>query len=81
MNIKSLEECKILMIQIADFLQHNDKHVKHLSIRERTFLNDVGKIIGWIWTEMIAYNHAESEKKLEIRQKIHKIRYNLEMNE
>jgi len=71
MNLKSLEECKILLMEIADYLRHNDKYIKDMDIEERTFLNDVGKVIGWIWKEMIAYNHVNDQKKLEIRERIH----------
>ncbi len=76
MNIKSLKECKVLLMQIGDYLRHNDKYIKDIDIEERTFLNDVGKVIGWIWKEMMAYNYANGEKKLEIRQRIHMLNLN-----
>ena len=58
-------------MEIADYLRHNDKYIKDIDIEERTFLNDAGKVIGWIWKEMIAYNHVNDQKKLEIRERIH----------
>ena len=75
MNKNTLRDWKNRLQEVATVFRCNDIFFKGLDIEERTFLNDIGHIIGWLWYEMKTYDHADEEKKIEIRRKMHKIRH------
>ena len=73
--MNTLRDWKNRMQEVATVFRCNDIFLKGLDIEERSFLNDIGHIIGWLWREMIAYDHADEEKRIEIRRMMHKIRH------
>ena len=75
----SLEECKNAMRQVADVFRHNDMYIQSLSIEDRTFLNDIGHIMDWLWSELLVYEHTEDEeRRRELRREVHGVRHGIE---
>jgi len=76
----SLEECKNAMRRVADVFRHNDMYIQDLSIEDRTFLNDVGHIMDWLWSELLVYEHTEDEEhRRELRREVHGVRHGIEL--
>jgi len=75
-----IDEYKSMLFRVANAFKRNDVYFDGLDIEQRTFLNDVGKILGFIWLELIFYEHASAsdEKKREIRRRMNKIRHQIE---
>jgi len=74
----TLEECENAMRRVADVFRCNDMYIQDLSIEDRTFLNDIGHIMDWLWANVITYKYADDEKKREMRQEMHTIRHEIE---
>jgi len=74
----ALEDCKNSILKAADVFRCNDLYLKGLGIEERTFLNDMGHILDWLWASLMAYRYASDEKKRELRQEMHAIRHKIE---
>ena len=74
----TLEECENAMRRVADVFRCNDMYIQDLSIEDRTFLNDIGHIMDWLWANVITYKYADDEKKREMRQEMHAIRHEIE---
>ena len=75
----SLEECKNAMLRVADVFRCNDMYIQDLSIEDRTFLNDIGHIMDWLWSELLVYEHTEDEeRRRELRREVHGVRHQIE---
>ena len=75
----SLEECKNAMLRVADVFRQNDMYIQGLSIEDRTFLNDIGHIMDWLWSELLVYEHTEDEeRRRELRREVHGVRHQIE---
>jgi len=76
----TLEECKNAMRRVADVFRCNDMYIQDLSIEDRTFLNDIGHIMDWLWGELMVYKHTEDEeRRREIMQGVHEVRHRIEL--
>ena len=50
-----------------------------MSIEERTFLNDIGHIMDWLWAELLVYEHRDDEeRRRELRREVHGVRHQIE---
>jgi len=68
------------MRRVADVFRHNDMYIQDLSIEDRTFLNDVGHIMDWLWSELLVYEHTEDEEhRRELRREVHGVRHGIEL--
>jgi len=77
MNEKYMRYEKMLF-KVAEAFRGNDMFFEDLSLEERTLLNDVGKILGIIHSELMGYRYANEDEKLKIRRLMHEIRHEIE---
>ena len=66
--------------RVADVFRCNDMYIQDLSIEDRTFLNDIGHIMDWLWGELMVYKHTEDEeRRREIMRGVHEVRHRIEL--
>jgi len=79
--MRLIKRYKSMLRRIADTFRCNDAYFEDLDIEQRTLLNDAGKILGYIWSELTVYDHADDEKRIEIRRRMNTLRHKIEQFE